>query len=98
MFMFVNFKPLTYNKTYTYPAWAQGMGMCLAFSSMICIPAYFCIQMLITPGSIKQVSELEHYTGLTIIGSTTLSGAKCGGNGSASNLALFSYYHIPNFN
>ncbi len=55
MFMFVNFKPLTYNKTYTYPAWAQGMGMCLAFSSMICIPAYFCIQMLITPGSIKQV-------------------------------------------
>ncbi|XP_013383902.1 sodium- and chloride-dependent creatine transporter 1-like [Lingula anatina] len=38
IFFFATFKPLTYNKTYEYPPYAQGLGMCMAFASMICIP------------------------------------------------------------
>jgi SNF family Na+-dependent transporter len=54
VFMWIQFSPLTYNRTYKYPAWAQGLGMCMAFSSMICIPLYMIVKLLITPGSFKQ--------------------------------------------
>ena len=55
--MWAFFKPLTYNRTYEYPAWAQGLGMCLAFSSMLCIPVYFGVMLIITPGSFKEVNK-----------------------------------------
>ena len=56
VFMWVQFSPLTYNKTYEYPAWAQGLGLTMAFSSMVCIPGFFVIKLLVTPGSLKEVS------------------------------------------
>jgi solute carrier family 6 GABA transporter-like protein 6/8/11/12/13 len=54
LFMWVKFEPLKYNNTYVYPGWAQGLGMCMAFASMICIPAYFVIKFIITPGTLKE--------------------------------------------
>lgn len=54
VFMWVQFTPLTYNSTYEYPGWAQAIGMSFAFSSMVCIPGFFVIKMIITPGSLKQ--------------------------------------------
>ncbi|KAG8435906.1 hypothetical protein GDO86_007122 [Hymenochirus boettgeri] len=45
IFSFAKYTPLTYNKTYTYPDWAIGLGWVLALSSMVCIPmgVVFCI-------------------------------------------------------
>ena len=54
--MWVKFEPLKYATTYTYPAWAQAIGLCLAFSSMLCIPAYAIYAMIKAPGSLKEVS------------------------------------------
>ena len=56
IFMFVTFEPLRYNRTYEYPGWAQALGMSLAFSSMVCIPAYTAIKLLVTPGTFREVS------------------------------------------
>ena len=53
--MWVNFKVLTYNRTYKYPIWAQGLGMCLAFSSMIWIPIVFIYKLATAEGTIKEV-------------------------------------------
>ncbi|KAM5147737.1 sodium- and chloride-dependent taurine transporter [Mantella aurantiaca] len=38
IFSLAKYTPLTYNKYYTYPDWAIGLGWALALSSMICIP------------------------------------------------------------
>uniref|UniRef100_A0A8D0FJT4 Transporter n=1 Tax=Strix occidentalis caurina TaxID=311401 RepID=A0A8D0FJT4_STROC len=38
VFHVVNYKPLTYNKTYVYPWWGDAIGWVLALSSMLCIP------------------------------------------------------------
>ncbi|CAH1783265.1 unnamed protein product, partial [Owenia fusiformis] len=54
IFSWVDFKPLKYNKTYIYPAWAQAIGLCMAFSSMICIPVYAIYAIVTTPGTLKQ--------------------------------------------
>ncbi|XP_021366765.1 sodium- and chloride-dependent creatine transporter 1-like isoform X2 [Mizuhopecten yessoensis] len=48
----VEFRPLTYNKTYVYPDWAQAFGIMLALSSMLCIPVYGLFKMAITDGSL----------------------------------------------
>ncbi|ELU00760.1 hypothetical protein CAPTEDRAFT_157212 [Capitella teleta] len=54
VFMWVNFKPVKYNRVYVFPAWAQGLGLTMAFSSMICIPLTCFIKLLTTPGTLKQ--------------------------------------------
>ncbi|XP_039273173.2 sodium- and chloride-dependent taurine transporter-like isoform X1 [Styela clava] len=33
------FKPLTYDRTYIYPTWANVIAWCTAFSSVLCVPA-----------------------------------------------------------
>uniref|UniRef100_UPI0035902210 sodium- and chloride-dependent taurine transporter-like isoform X1 n=1 Tax=Myxine glutinosa TaxID=7769 RepID=UPI0035902210 len=53
IFSLVKFTPLTYNKTYMYPPWAQGIGWCLALSSMICVPGYAIIHLLMGHGPFK---------------------------------------------
>lgn len=55
LFSLVNYKPVTYNKTYEYPSWAVFIGWCMALSSMLCIPVYFVYQLLVTPGNLRQV-------------------------------------------
>uniref|UniRef100_A0A8C4QGC0 Transporter n=1 Tax=Eptatretus burgeri TaxID=7764 RepID=A0A8C4QGC0_EPTBU len=55
IFALVKFTPLTYNKDYLYPPWAQGVGWCLALASMICVPGYAMIRLLMAEGSLKKV-------------------------------------------
>lgn len=57
IFMWVSFKPLTYNRVYTFPKWAQGIGLTLALSSMICIPLTCIIKFITTPGTLRQVGD-----------------------------------------
>ena len=55
--MWVQYEPMKYGATYTYPPWAQAVGLMLAFSSMLCIPAYAVYAMLKAPGTLREVSQ-----------------------------------------
>uniref|UniRef100_A0A8C4NEY7 Uncharacterized protein n=1 Tax=Eptatretus burgeri TaxID=7764 RepID=A0A8C4NEY7_EPTBU len=76
MFSVVKFTPLTYNKTYIYPPWAQGVGWCLALSSMLCVPSYAIIHLLMGHGPFKSrlkalleakiASPMQHGTSLPL--------------------------------
>ncbi|XP_013792546.2 sodium-dependent dopamine transporter-like, partial [Limulus polyphemus] len=44
------YEPLTY-ESYTYPPWANAIGMCLAASSVLCIPGVAVWKILTTPGT-----------------------------------------------
>ncbi|XP_060086172.1 sodium- and chloride-dependent creatine transporter 1-like [Ylistrum balloti] len=48
----IMFRPLKYNKTYEYPTWAQGFGILLALSSMVCIPIYAIFKLATTEGTL----------------------------------------------
>ncbi|XP_069111626.1 sodium- and chloride-dependent creatine transporter 1-like isoform X2 [Argopecten irradians] len=48
------FQPLKYNRTYEYPNWAQGFGLMLSISSMVCIPVYAIYKLLAAKGTITQ--------------------------------------------
>ena len=39
---------------YVYPKWAESMGLCISFSSMIWVIAYAIYFMLTTPGSLRE--------------------------------------------
>ncbi|XP_048462606.1 sodium- and chloride-dependent creatine transporter 1-like [Rhincodon typus] len=54
LFHVVNYKPLTYNKTYVYPWWGEMIGWILAIASMVCIPLTVGIKMLRAEGTLKQ--------------------------------------------
>jgi len=56
--MWANYKPLTYNRTYSYPGWALAFGMCMAFASMTCIPIYATVSLLSVPGTMKEVTAV----------------------------------------
>ncbi|XP_037953166.1 sodium-dependent dopamine transporter [Teleopsis dalmanni] len=49
----IGYEPLSY-KDYTYPGWANGLGWCIAGSSMIMIPTVAIYKLITTPGSLKQ--------------------------------------------
>ncbi|NWS68647.1 SC6A8 protein, partial [Crotophaga sulcirostris] len=55
MFHVVNYKPLTYNKTYVYPWWGEAIGWVLALSSMLCIPCTVIYKLLRCKGSLREV-------------------------------------------
>ncbi|NWR80783.1 SC6A8 protein, partial [Centropus unirufus] len=55
MFHVVNYKPLTYNKTYVYPWWGDAIGWVLALSSMLCIPCTVLYKLLRCKGSLREV-------------------------------------------
>ncbi|XP_069114320.1 sodium- and chloride-dependent creatine transporter 1-like [Argopecten irradians] len=50
----ISFQPLKYNRTYEYPDWAQGFGLMLSISSMVCIPVYAIFKMSTANGSLSQ--------------------------------------------
>ncbi|XP_064631980.1 sodium- and chloride-dependent creatine transporter 1-like isoform X2 [Lineus longissimus] len=54
MFNIIQFEVLTYNKTYHYPPWATGLGICLASVSMIQIPLYLVYKVARTPGTLTE--------------------------------------------
>uniref|UniRef100_UPI00398F4CFF sodium- and chloride-dependent creatine transporter 1-like isoform X2 n=1 Tax=Pristiophorus japonicus TaxID=55135 RepID=UPI00398F4CFF len=60
LFHIVNYKPLTYNKTYVYPWWGETIGWFLAVASMICIPLTVVIKMLCAEGSLRE--RWQHLT------------------------------------
>ncbi|KAL5021959.1 hypothetical protein ScPMuIL_001114, partial [Solemya velum] len=62
LFQMATFTPLSYNKTYVYPDWAQGIGMCLAIVSMACIPLVAVIVLVQIEGTIGQVSIISMAT------------------------------------
>ena len=55
LFHVVNYKPLTYNKTYVYPWWGDAIGWVLALSSMLCIPCTVLYKLLRCKGSLREV-------------------------------------------
>ena len=62
VFQCVQYKPLKYGNNYEYPTWAEVVGFCLSFSSMIWIPAYALYYVTVTPGSIKEVKHSRVYS------------------------------------
>ncbi|XP_072329215.1 sodium- and chloride-dependent creatine transporter 1-like isoform X2 [Scyliorhinus torazame] len=60
LFHVVNYKPLTYNKTYVYPWWGETIGWILAIASMVCVPLTVIIKMLQAEGSLQQ--RWQHLT------------------------------------
>lgn len=57
LFHVVNYKPLTYNKTYVYPWWGDAIGWVLALSSMLCIPCTVIYKLLRCKGSLREVGQ-----------------------------------------
>lgn len=43
---------------YTYPYWTTVVGYCIGTSSIICIPIYMVYRLIITPGTLKEVSTM----------------------------------------
>ncbi|XP_073447917.1 sodium- and chloride-dependent creatine transporter 1-like [Aquarana catesbeiana] len=54
VFHVINYKPLTYNKTYIYPWWGEAIGWGLALSSMLCIPMTVLCKILRSKGSLRE--------------------------------------------
>ncbi|XP_034447726.1 sodium- and chloride-dependent creatine transporter 1 isoform X1 [Hippoglossus hippoglossus] len=60
LFHVVNYKPLTYNTSYTYPLWGEAIGWLLALSSMLCIPVTVLFKLLRCKGSLRE--RWQHLT------------------------------------
>jgi len=52
-FYIYRYNPVTFGD-YVYPKWAESMGLCISFSSMIWVIAYAIYFMLTTPGSFSE--------------------------------------------
>jgi hypothetical protein len=63
IFYCVDYMPIRYGKSYTYPRWAEGLGFCMSFASMIWVPAYAVYYVLTTPGSVKEASYFSSIYG-----------------------------------
>lgn len=46
---------------YEYPDWSIALGWTLTLSSILCIPTYIVYKILITPGSIQKVSNMNEF-------------------------------------
>ncbi|KAK7071321.1 Sodium- and chloride-dependent creatine transporter 1 [Halocaridina rubra] len=54
VFSIAFYQPLTYNNTYLYPAWAQGLGWSLVIASLVWIPGYMIYKFLQYPGTFRE--------------------------------------------
>ena len=48
------YEPITY-ESYVYPWWANLLGWAMACSSILCMPIMAVIQILRTPGTLREV-------------------------------------------
>lgn len=54
LFYVISYQPVTYGEDYKYPKWAEAMGLCMSFSSMIWVPGYAIYYVLTQPGTLRQ--------------------------------------------
>ncbi|XP_078468415.1 sodium- and chloride-dependent creatine transporter 1-like [Lampetra planeri] len=54
LFNLLNYKRLTYNKTYVYPWWGDALGWAMALTSMLCIPAVALCRLAYAKGSLRE--------------------------------------------
>ena len=59
-----NYTPTKYDD-YEYPPWGEAIGMCMALSSIICIPVYLLIDFIRTPGATFSEVLLKTYQIIT---------------------------------
>lgn len=59
IFALIFHTPLTYNKYYVYPVWAQCMGWVLVFGSLLWIPGYIIYKLLQYPGTLREVRQKD---------------------------------------
>ena len=52
VYYIISYSAVTYDD-YEYPGWAEGMGLCISFSSMIWVPAYFVYYLVTGPGTVR---------------------------------------------
>ena len=49
-----SYEAVTLGEEYQYPKWAEIMGLCISFSSMIWVVLYAIYFMITTPGTLKE--------------------------------------------
>jgi len=54
IFYCASYTAVTYGHDYKYPKWAEYMGLCMSFTSMIWVPGYAIYYLLTQPGTIMQ--------------------------------------------
>uniref|UniRef100_A0A667ZQU1 Transporter n=1 Tax=Myripristis murdjan TaxID=586833 RepID=A0A667ZQU1_9TELE len=54
----VQYKPLTFNRSYVYPAWVNLLGWLLALSSIVVAPGWALIKLVTGPRPLSQVGQL----------------------------------------
>ncbi|KAL6479349.1 hypothetical protein MHYP_G00127820 [Metynnis hypsauchen] len=54
IYYLVDFTPLTYNRKYVYPGWANALGWILALSSILMVPGWALGQLWTAKGSFRQ--------------------------------------------
>jgi len=59
IFGLVTYTPLSYDQ-YTYPWQANMIGWLIALSSILCIPGFAIVQIIMTPGTLREVSSRAH--------------------------------------
>ena len=57
VFYIFSYKPVRYGEDYAYPKWAEGMGLCMSFASMVWVPGYAIYYLLTQPGTFREVSS-----------------------------------------
>ena len=55
IFYIFSYEPVTYGTDYNYPKWAEYMGLCMSFASMVWVPLYAVYYVLTQPGTFKEV-------------------------------------------
>ena len=49
-----SYEAVTFGEDYKYPKWAEVLGLCISFSSMIWVILYAIYWMITTPGTLKE--------------------------------------------
>lgn len=53
-FYIYSFEPVAYGKNYTYPKWAEMLGICLSLCSMLWVPGYAIYYLVTQPGTFRE--------------------------------------------
>ena len=57
IFYVFSYESVTYGKDYKYPNWAEAMGLCMSFTSMLCVPGYALYYLISHPGTLSEVRK-----------------------------------------